>query len=153
LAQKSFNRYPGALFSPQGNTRDHCWGRWPSEASSTSSQADDFSSRAVSVTRGGFRNTGLTETLMLFRLCEFCCAGVVHRGGTGLRCQRHRWLHFGDEGSRGPEALRAGRGHLVRGRWQHGRDVQRGMTRPEQDPRLLRYRRCGAPGHVAAANV
>jgi hypothetical protein len=125
-----------------------CWGRRPSEASSTSGQADDFSSRAASVTRESFCNTGLTETLMLFRLCELCSAGVAHRGGTG-----HRWLHFGDEGSRGPEALRAGRKHLVRGRWQHRRDVLRGTTRPEPDPRLLRYRRCGAPGHVAAANV
>jgi hypothetical protein len=133
--------------------RGNCWGRRPSEASSTSGQADNFSSRTTSVTRGSFRNTGLTGTLTLFGLCELCCAGVAHRGGTGLRCRRHGWPHFGDEGSREPEALRAGRKRLVRGRWQHGRDALRDTTRPEQDPRLLRYRNCGAPGHVAAANV
>jgi hypothetical protein len=44
---------------------------------------------------------GLTETLMPLMSREFCCAGVVLRGGAGLRCRRHRWLHFGDEGSRG----------------------------------------------------
>jgi hypothetical protein len=125
--------------------RGPCWGRRPSEASSTSGQADDFSSCAASVTRGSFRNTGLTETLMLFRLCELCCAGVAHRGNTRLQCRRHRRLHLGDESSKEPEALRAGREHLVWGRWQHGRDVPRGTTRPEQDPRQLRYRRCGAP--------
>jgi hypothetical protein len=96
---------------------------------------------------------GLTETLMLLRLCEF----LSRRGGPSKRYRpsvpKDRWLHFGDEGSRGPEALRAGREHRVRGRWRHGRDVQRGATRPEQDPKLLRYRRCGAPGHVAVANV
>jgi hypothetical protein len=78
-----------------------CWGRWPSEASPTSGQADDFSSRAVSVTRRDLRIMGLTETLMPLMSREFCCAGMVLRGGAGLRCRRHRWLHFGDEGSRG----------------------------------------------------
>jgi hypothetical protein len=32
---------------------------------------------------------------------EFCCAGMVLRGGAGLRRRRHRWLYFGDEGLRG----------------------------------------------------
>jgi hypothetical protein len=30
---------------------------------------------------------------------------MVLRGSAGLRCRRHRWLYFGDEGSRGPQAL------------------------------------------------
>jgi hypothetical protein len=40
---------------------------------------------------------GLTETLMLLMSREFCCAGMVLRGGAGLRHRRHRWLNFGDE--------------------------------------------------------
>jgi hypothetical protein len=78
--------------------RGYCWGRWPSEASPTSGQADDFSSRAVSVTRRDLRIMDLTETLMPLMSCDFCCTGMVLRGGAGLR---HRWLYFGDEGSRG----------------------------------------------------
>jgi hypothetical protein len=73
---------------------------WPSEALPTSGQADDFSSRAVSVTRRDLRIMGLTETLMSLMSREFCHAGMVLRGGAGHRCRRHRWLHFGDEGSR-----------------------------------------------------
>jgi hypothetical protein len=108
--------------------RGSCWGRWPSEASPTSGQADDFSSRAVSVTRRDFRTMGLTETLMLLMLRECCCAGMVLRGGSRLRRRRHRWLYSGDEGSRGPEARCAGREHRVRGQRRHGRDVRRGAT-------------------------
>jgi hypothetical protein len=79
---------------------------------------------------------------------------LLHRDGPSRRCRpsaqmavlrRRRFER--------PEALRVGREHRVRGQQWHGRDVQKGATRPKQDPRLLRYRRCGAPGHVAAANV
>jgi hypothetical protein len=110
-----------------------CWGSWPSEASLTSGQADDFSSRAASVTRGDFCIMGLTETLMLLMSCEFCCAWMVLRRGAGLRCRRHRWLYFGDEGSRGPSARCAGREHRVQGQRRHRRDARRGATRPGQD--------------------
>jgi hypothetical protein len=122
-------------------------------ASPTSGQADDLSSRAVSVTRRDFCTMSLTETLMLLMSREFCCAGMVLRGGASLRHRRHRWLYFVNEGSRGPEVLRAGREHRVRGQQRHGRNVRKGATRPKLDPRLLRYRRCGTPGHVAAADV
>jgi hypothetical protein len=130
---------PGLLVSAmEGLGGAGCWGRWPSEVSPTSGQADDFGSRAVSVTRRDFRTMGLTGTLILLMLREFCCARMVLRGGASLRCRRHRWLYSGDEGSRGPEARCAGREHRVRGQQRHGRDVRRGATRPEQDPRLLR---------------
>jgi hypothetical protein len=43
----------------------------------------------------------LTETLMPLMSREFCFAGMVLRGSAGLRRRRHRWLYFGDEGSRG----------------------------------------------------
>jgi hypothetical protein len=57
------------------------WGRWPSEGSSTSGQADNFSSRTASVARRGLRTMGLTETLMLLRLCEL----LSRRGGPSKR--------------------------------------------------------------------
>jgi hypothetical protein len=72
--------------SPYGR---NCWGKWPLEVLSTSGQADGFGSRAASATRGSFRSDGLTETLMLLELCGFCCAGVAHLSGAGLRCRRH----------------------------------------------------------------
>jgi hypothetical protein len=114
-------------------TRGYCWGSWPSEASPTSGQADDFGSRAASVTRRDFRVMGLTKTLILLMLREVCCVGMVLHGGASLRCRRHRRLYSGDEGSRGPRARCAGREHHVRGQRRHGRDVRRGATRPGQD--------------------
>jgi hypothetical protein len=79
---------------------DHpsCWGKWPSEALSTSGQADGFSSRAASAARGSFCSDGLTETLILPELCRFYCAGVAHLSGAGLRCRRHGQLCLGAEG-------------------------------------------------------
>jgi hypothetical protein len=74
----------GRLYCPGG-----CWGSWPSEASPTSGQADDFSSRAASISRRDFRGMGLTETLILLMLREDCCAGMVLHGGASLRCRRH----------------------------------------------------------------
>jgi hypothetical protein len=91
----------GKAWKKRGGRPADCWGRWPSEASPTSGQADNFSSRAVSVTRRDLRIMGLTETLMPLMSPEFCCAGMVLRGDAGVWCRRHRWLHFGDEGSRG----------------------------------------------------
>jgi hypothetical protein len=77
-----------------------CWGKWPSEALSTSGQADGFGSRAASVTRGSFRNAGLTETLMLLELCQFCRAGAAHPSSADLRCRRYGQSCLGAEGSK-----------------------------------------------------
>jgi hypothetical protein len=87
-------------------TRGYCWGKWTSEALSTSGQDDDFGSRAASATRGISCGAGLTKTLMLLELCEFCCAGAAHLSGAGLRCRRCGRLCFGPEGSEGSEAPR-----------------------------------------------
>jgi hypothetical protein len=118
-----------------------CWGSWPSEASPASGQAGGFSSRAASVMRKDCCDMGLTETLMLLMSREFCCAGMVLHGGASLRCRRHRWLRFGDEGSRGP-----GPRCVARARCPE----RCGATRAGSP---LRCRRCSAPGHVAAADV
>jgi hypothetical protein len=77
--------------------RARCWGKWPSEAFSTSGQADGFGSRTASVTRGSFCSVGLMETPILLELCKFCCAGAAHLSGAGLRCRRHGQLCFGAE--------------------------------------------------------
>jgi hypothetical protein len=129
-----------------------CWGKWPSEALSTSGQADGFGSRAASATWGSFCSAGLTETLMLLELYEFCCAGVAHLSGAGLRCRRHGQLCFGAEGLEEPEAPRV-ENTSSRGWRRPGRDVPKGTTRPGRDLGLFRCRRCGALRHVAAANV
>jgi hypothetical protein len=65
--------------------------------------------RSVGCT-GEFCSAGLTKTLMLLRLCEFCCAGAAHLSGAGLRCRRYGRLCFGAEGLEEPEAAR--REHL-----------------------------------------
>jgi hypothetical protein len=104
------------------------WGKWPSEALSTSGQADDFGSRAASATRGSFRSAGLTETLMLLELCEFCCAGAAHLNGAGLRCRKHGQLCFGAKGLEEPEAPRV-KNTSGRGWRRPGRDVPKGTTR------------------------
>jgi hypothetical protein len=127
-------------------------GKWPSEALSTSGQADGFGSRAASATRGSSRSAALTETLMLLVLCEFCCAGAAHLRGAGLQCRRRGLLCLGAEGLEEPEAPRV-ENASARGWRRHGRDVPRGTTRPGRGPRLFRHRRCGALRHVAAANV
>jgi hypothetical protein len=103
----------------------HCWGKWPSEAPSTSGQADGFGSHATLATRGSFRNAGLTRTLMLLKLCEFCCAGAAHLSSTGLRCRRYGQSCFGAEGSKTPGAPHAGN-TSGRGWERHGRDVLEG---------------------------
>jgi hypothetical protein len=87
-------------------TRGYCWGKWTSEALSMSGQHDGFGSRAASVARRSSCSAGLTKTLMLLELCEFCCAGAAHLSGASLRCRRHGWLYFGAEGSEDPEAPR-----------------------------------------------
>jgi hypothetical protein len=133
-------------------TRGYCWGKWPSEALSTSGQADGFGSRVASATRGSFRSAGLTETLMLLELCEFCCAEAAHLSGAGLRCRRHEQLCFGAEGLEEPEAPRV-ENTSARGWRRHGRDVPRGTTRPGRGLGLFRCQRCSALRHVAAANV
>jgi hypothetical protein len=61
--------------------------KWPSEAFTTSGRADGFGSHVASAIRGKFCNGGLTETLMLLELCEFCCAGAAHLSGAGLRAE------------------------------------------------------------------
>jgi hypothetical protein len=48
-----------------------CWGKWSSEAFTTSGRAVGFGSRAASAKRGKLCNGDLTETLMLLKLCEF----------------------------------------------------------------------------------
>jgi hypothetical protein len=73
---------------------------------STSGQDDGFGSRAASAARGSSCSAGLTKTLMLLELCEFCCAGAAHLSGAGLRCRRQGRLCFGAEGSKEPEAPR-----------------------------------------------
>jgi hypothetical protein len=129
-----------------------CWGKRPSEALSTSGQTEGFGSRAASATRGSFRNAGLTKTLMLLELCEFCCAGAAHLSSAGLRCRRHGQLCYGAEGLKEPEALCVDN-TSARGWRRHGRDVPRGTTRPGRGLGLFRCRRCGVLRHVAAANV
>jgi hypothetical protein len=73
---------------------------------STSGRDDGFGSRAASAARGSSCSAGLTKTLMLLELCEFCCAGAAHLSGDGLRCRRHGRLCFGAEGLEEPEAPR-----------------------------------------------
>jgi hypothetical protein len=48
------------------------------------------------------------KTLMLLRLCEFCCAGTAQSNGAGLRCRKCGWMTFGAEGVKEPEAPRVG---------------------------------------------
>jgi hypothetical protein len=120
-----------------------CWGKWPSKALSTSGLADGFGSRAASAIRGKFCSGGLTETLMLLELCEFCCVGAAHLSSVGLRCRKHEQLFFGAEGLEEPEAPRV-ECTSARGWRRPGRDVSKGTTRPGRDRGLFRRRRCGA---------
>jgi hypothetical protein len=92
-----------------------------------------FGLRTASVSWGNFRCTGSNKTLMPLMPCEFCCAGMIPRGGAYLRCRRYGWPCSGDEGPRGPGTRRAGRGHRVRGQWRRGQGVRRGATPPVQD--------------------
>jgi hypothetical protein len=92
-----------------------------------------FGPRTDSVSRRNLRGMGLTETLTLLILRENCCAGKVPHGGAGLRCRRHGWLYFGDEGSREPGTRCAGREHRVRDQRRHGRDARRAAMRPRRD--------------------
>jgi hypothetical protein len=96
---------------------------------STSGQDDGFGSRAASVAWGSSCSAGLTETLMLLELCEFCCAGAAHLSGAGLQYRRHGRLCFGAEGLEEHEAPRVGN-NSARGRRRPGRDVPEGTTRP-----------------------
>jgi hypothetical protein len=80
-----------------------------------------------------FRCTGANKTLMPPMPCEFCCAGMIARGGAYLRCRRYGWPCSGDEGPRGPGTRRASRGHRVRGRWRRGQGVRGGATPPVLD--------------------
>jgi hypothetical protein len=109
-----------------------CWGKWPSKALSTSVQADGFGSRAASTTQGSFRNAGLTGTLMLLELCEFCCAGATHLSSAGLRCQRHGQLCFGAEGLKEPEAPRV-ENTWARGWRRHGRVLTVKIRQPSHE--------------------
>jgi hypothetical protein len=147
--RRSSNRRCHCMIWPQGAA---CWGKWPSEALSTSGQADGFGSRAASAIRESFCSGGLTGTLMLLELCEFCCAGAAHLSGAGLRCRKHGQLCFGAEGLEEPGAPRV-ENASVRGWRRPGRDVPKGTTRPGRDLGLFRCRRCGALRHMAAANV
>jgi hypothetical protein len=108
------------------------------------------SAHAASVALGSSCSAGLTKTLMLLELCEFCCAGATHLSGAGLRCRRHG--RFGAEGLEEPEAPRVENTSARGWRWP-GRDVPEGTTRPGRDLGLFRCRRCGVLRHVAAANV
>jgi hypothetical protein len=55
---------------------------------------------------GKFFSGGLTETLTLLELYEFCCAGATLLNSAGLWCRKHRQLPFGAEGLEEPEAPR-----------------------------------------------
>jgi hypothetical protein len=79
-------------------------GKWPSEALSTSGQADSFGSRAATVTPRSLRNASLTETLMLLGLCEFCRAGAAHLSSADHRCRRRGRSYFGAEGFEGAKS-------------------------------------------------
>jgi hypothetical protein len=68
--------------------RAFCWGKWPSEAFTTSGRAFGFGSRAASVRQGKLCNGDLMETLMLLELSKFCCAGTAQPNGAGLRCRK-----------------------------------------------------------------
>jgi hypothetical protein len=52
-------------------------GKWPSEVFTTSGRTVSFGSRAASAKRRKFCNGDLTRTLILLKLCEFCCAGTT----------------------------------------------------------------------------
>jgi hypothetical protein len=119
LGLASWSREPGShirvRLSCYEIQRGPCWGSWPSEASPTSGQADDFSSCAASVTRGDFRIMGLSETLMLLMSREF----LLHRDGPSGRCRpsvpkaqlavlRRRRLERARSTARRPGTLRPG---------------------------------------------
>jgi hypothetical protein len=129
-----------------------CWGKWPSEALSTSGQDDGFGSRTASSAQGSSCSADLMKMLMLLKLCEFCCVGATHLSGAGLRCRRHGRLCFGAEGLEELEAPRVENTSAQGWRWP-GRDVPEGTTRPGRDLGLFWCRWCGALRHVAAANV
>jgi hypothetical protein len=109
------------------HNKEGCWGKWPSEALSTSSQADGFGSRTASATRGSSGSAGLTETLMLLELCEFCCAGAAYLSGAGLQCRRHGRMCFCAEGLEEPEAPRVDITSARGWRWPR-RDAPKGTT-------------------------
>jgi hypothetical protein len=140
---------------PTGARHGTCWGSWPSEASPASGQAGGSSSRATSVMRKDCCDMDLTETQMLLMSREFCCAGMVLHGGASLRCRRHKWLHSGDKGSRGPGPRRAARARCPErcGATRAGSLLRRRRCGATRAGSLLRCRRCGATGHVAAADV
>jgi hypothetical protein len=129
LGMGSYTR--GLGFEVQADGGD-CWGKWPSKALSTTGRADDFGSHAASAIWGKFCIGGLTETLMLLELCEFCCAGAAHLSSVGLRCRKHGQLRFGAEGLEEPEAPRV-ECTSARGWRRPGRDVLKGATRQERD--------------------
>jgi hypothetical protein len=136
----------------QWHYRAGCRGKWPSEVFTTSGRTVSFGSRAASVKRGKFCNGDLTRTLILLKLCEFCCAGTAQPNGVGLQCRKRRRLTFGAEGMEELEAPRVGCASAREWR-QPRRDVPKGLTRPGRDRGLFRRRRCGAPRYVADANV
>jgi hypothetical protein len=112
----------------------------------------DSARTQLRLTRGSPGGTGLTETLMLLELCEFCCAGAAYLSGAGLQHRRHGRPCFGTEGLEKPKALHI-ENTSARGWRQPRRDVPKGTTRPGRDLWLFRRRRCGALRHVATANV
>jgi hypothetical protein len=101
----------------------------------------------ASVSWGSLRCTGANETLMSLMLCEFCCAGMIPRGGAYLWCRRYGWPCSGDEGPRGPGTGCADRGHRVRGLWRARAECPKRRDAPSPGS-LPRRRRCGDPGHV-----
>jgi hypothetical protein len=129
------------MVNPRSNL-SRSWGKWPSEAFTTSGRADGFVSRAASAIRGKFCLDGLTEMLMLLELCEFCCAGAAHLSGAGLRRRKHGRSTFGAKGLEEPEAPRVGCAS-ARGWRRPGRDVLKGTRRPGRDRGLFQRRRCG----------
>jgi hypothetical protein len=118
----------------------------------TSGWAVGFGPCTASALRRKLCNGGLTKTLMLLELCEFCCAGTAQLNGAGLRCRKCGRLSFGIEGMEEPEAPCVERASARE--WRRlGRDVPKDPTRPGRDRGLCQRRRCGAPRYVAAANM
>jgi hypothetical protein len=72
-----------------------CWGKWPSEAFTTSGRAVVFGSRAASAKRGKLCNGDLTETLMLLKIMWVLCAGTAQPNSVGLRCRKLRRRRYG----------------------------------------------------------
>jgi hypothetical protein len=76
---------------------------------------------------------------MLLELCEFCCAGVAHLSGAGLRCRRHGRLCFGAEDLEEPEAPRV-ENTSARARRPRRHDVTRARSWAVSVPKV----RCAA---------